>query len=239
MYNSQIFFKLLLIILTTVSLPAQAQSRLGITENSLSEEIVFQESFEPPGDPEPKDTKGSGSRDGNKCSTNEQKIKALMPKRNYGLTFQKLPKIFIRLPQTKAKQIMLSFRSEDGKYYQRAFLPITERGIVSFNLPQEKPSLSIGKNYQWSLVVVCGDTIQPDDPTFQGWVQRVEKTSQIDRELAGKTAIALPMPQRHIAKAKWYASRGYWYEMLSEIEEARKNEPENLQLNDAVKKFGG
>jgi len=57
---------------------------------------------------------------------------------------------------------MLSFRDEAGKDYQRAFLPINANGIVSFSLPEDKPALSIGKNHQWSLVVVCGDTLQPE-----------------------------------------------------------------------------
>ncbi|MGB3641044.1 MAG: DUF928 domain-containing protein [Rivularia sp. (in: cyanobacteria)] len=212
----------LLILITIYSLPTQAQSRLRNNTNSLSKEIVFQDSFIPPGEPEPKDTKGSGSRDDGKCSPSEQKIKPLMPKRNYGLTLQKLPPVFVRLPKTKARKVMLSFRDEAGKYYQRAFLPITSNGIVSFSLPEDKTPLKVGKNYQWSLVVVCGNTVQPDDPTFQGWVQRVERTSQVERELTGKSSVE---------KAKWYASRGYWYEMVAEIQQAQKLEPGNVQLS--------
>lgn len=223
------FFNISLsIVILIYTLPTQAQSRLGSNDNSLSKEIVFQDSFIPPGEPEPKDTKGSGSRDDGKCSPSEQKIKPLMPKRNYGLTLQKLPPVSVRLPKTKARQVMLSFRDEAGEYYQRAFLPITANGIVNFSLPEDKPALKVGKNYQWSLVVVCGDTVQPDDPTFMGWVQRVERTAQIDRELIGKSAIAL---------AKWYAQKGYWYEMVAEIQQARKNQPGNTQLSATLQKL--
>lgn len=210
-------------VILIYTLPTQAQPRLGSNANSLSQEIVFQDAFEPPGEPQPKDTKGSGSRDeGKKCSANEQEIKTLMPDGNYGLTLHKLPSVFVRLPKTKARKVMLSFREIAGEYYQRAFLPITSNGIVSFSLPEDKPALKVGKNYQWSLVVVCGNTVQPDDPTFIGWVQRVERTNQIDNQLIGKSAIA---------KAKWYAQRGYWYEMVGEIQQARKNQPGNTQLS--------
>ncbi len=219
-----LFLFLFLISITST----QAQSKLENNRDSLSKEIVFQDSFEPPGEPEPKDTKGSGSRDGSKCSVKEETIKPVMPHRNYGLTFQKLPSVYIHLPKTKAKQVMLSFQDTSGKYYQRAFLPITQSGIVSFTLPKDKPSLEVGKNYKWSLVVICGNTVQPDDPTFIGWVQRVERISQIDRELIGKSAIEA---------AKWYAQRGYWYEMVSEIEQARKTEPWNLQLSGNLQEF--
>ena len=218
----------LLIAVTIYTLPALAQSRLGNNGNSLSEEIVFQDTFVPPGEPEPKDSKGSGSRDGKKCSPNEQQIKPLMPQRNYGLTLQKLPPVFVRLPKTKARKVMLSFRDAKGKDYQRAFLPITANGIVSFSLPEDKSPLSVGKNYQWSLVIVCGNTVQPDDPTFQGWVQRVERTSAVDRELIGKGAVE---------KAKWYGKKGYWYEMVGEIQQAQKFEPENVRLSATLQKF--
>ncbi|MGB6294841.1 MAG: DUF928 domain-containing protein [Rivularia sp. (in: cyanobacteria)] len=216
------------LIISICSLPVQAQTKSGINHNSLSEEIVFQDSFTPPGEPEPKETKGSGSRDGGKCSSEEQKIKPLMPERNYGLSLQKHPSVFINLPKSKAKQVMLSFRDTQGKYYQRAFLPITSNGIVSFSLPEDKPSLTVGKNYQWSLVVVCGNTVQPDDPTFMGWVQRVERTSGIDRELTGKSAVD---------KAKWYGENGYWYEMVGEIQRANKNQPNNVQLSRTLQKL--
>ncbi|BAY84328.1 hypothetical protein NIES267_38240 [Calothrix parasitica NIES-267] len=211
----------------TYALPGFAQSKFPIKDNSLTSEIVFQDSLEPPGEPEPKDTKGSGSRDPKKCSNEAKDIKALMPESNYGLTFQKLPSIFLRLPKTKARKVMLSFRDLKGKYYQRAFLPINANSIVSFSLPEDKPALTIGRNYQWSLVVVCGDTVQPDDPTFQGWVQRVERTPRVDKELIGKTAVE---------KAKWYGKKGYWYEMIEAIEQARKTQPNDLKLSADLQK---
>ena len=65
-------------------------------------------------------------------------------------------------------------------------------------------------------------------PTFQGWVQRSERTARVDNELTGKSAVE---------KAKWYAQRGYWYEMVEEIQQARKNEPNNVQLSAALQKL--
>ncbi len=222
--NPSLFF-----ILLVVTFPAQGQLRLENNTVSFPKEIIFQDSFEPPGDPEPKDTKGAGSRDGNKCSANDkQKIKSLMPKRNYGLTLQKHPPVFIYLPQTKAQHVLLSFKDEVGKYYQRVFLPINSQGVISFQLPENKPPLIVGKNYQWSLVVICGQTVQPDDPTFHGWVQRVELTPQVNRKSTS---------QSMIWQINWYAERGYWYDMLMTILEVQKTEPNNAELNASLRKF--
>lgn len=205
-----------------------AESEL-VTNSTIPDKVVFQENFDPPGEPQPKTTSGAGSRDSQRCSFEEEPIKPLMPKSNFGLTFEEHPSIFIYLPKTSAKRVVLSLRDETSNSYQRAFLPITtSERIVSFKLPTEKLPLKTGKNYQWSLVVVCGKKVQPDDPTFSGWVQRVAKTPLFDRELANKAPIW---------QAKWYGERGYWYEMLMAIEEAKKAQPNNAQLNALLRKF--
>ncbi|MEH2295867.1 DUF928 domain-containing protein [Nostoc sp.] len=205
------------------ALPSLAQSESVASKVNLLKQFVFEENFEPPGEPEPKsETVGAGSRDGLRCSENEQPIKPLMPKRNFGLTFQDHPPVFISLPKTSAQKVVLTFRDEMGNYYERTFLPITTSGgIVSFTQPKEKTPLTVGKNYEWSLVVVCGKTVQPDDPTFKGWVQRVAKTTKVDKELSQLTTVG---------QANWYAQKGFWYEMLMTIEKANKAEPKNTQL---------
>ncbi|HEY9850742.1 MAG TPA: DUF928 domain-containing protein [Leptolyngbyaceae cyanobacterium] len=208
-------------LLLSSGLPALAQLPLGDTTFS-SEQITFEESFTPPGDGQPKDTSGAGSRDGLRCSANEQPIRPLMPKRNYGLTFQERPSIFIYLPKTSARQVLLAFRDEAGKYYERAFLPIDNNAqIVSFQLPDDKSPLTVGKNYQWSLVIVCQETVQPDDPVFRGWVQRVGKSPELDRELAAKPVIE---------QLAWYGANGYWYDLMQTMVQARQTHPDSRQL---------
>lgn len=216
-FTLSLFWQLLLL----PGLAVRAQSQLE-SRHTLPEGIIFHENFEPPGDDKPKGSSGAGSRDGLKCSEDTQSIRPLMPKRNYGLTFAEHPTIFISLPKTSAQQVVLTFQDEAGKYYQRAFLPITaDEQIVSFTLPDDKPPLEVGKNYQWSLILVCGKTVQPDDPVVRGWVQRVAKTPKIESELRQKSLIE---------QAEWYANKGYWYDMLRVIVEARRSHPDNAQL---------
>ncbi|MBW4505924.1 MAG: DUF928 domain-containing protein [Scytonematopsis contorta HA4267-MV1] len=206
----------LFIALLILGLTTPVRSQLATAKTSLPDSIVFRANFDPPGDPEPKKgTSGGGSRDGSRCLASEQPIKPLMPKRNFGLTFEEHPSVFVYLPKTSAKRALLVFKDETGKYYEKTFIPITNSGgIVSFTQPKDKPPLSVGKNYQWSVVIICGSNVQPDDPTFNGWVQRVEKTSEINRELSEKNAIW---------KAKWYGERGYWYDMLMSMHEVKKD----------------
>ncbi|MGF1478514.1 MAG: DUF928 domain-containing protein [Cyanophyceae cyanobacterium] len=170
------------------------------------EVIVFEENFEPPGDGQPKDTEVGGSRDDLSCAPDEPAIRALMPQRNYALSLATHPAIFLDLPQTSAQQVVLSFRDETGEYYERVFLPIERDGIVSFSFPNDKPPLVVGKNYQWTIGIVCQEYLKPGDPALSGWVQRVERTASIEAQLGGMTAQE---------QAQWYGERGYWYDMLS------------------------
>ncbi|MBD2774107.1 DUF928 domain-containing protein [Iningainema tapete] len=219
--------------LLSVSIPAQAQSELKT--KSASQQPIFQENFKPPGRKKPKDTTGAGSRDGISCSQQQGSIRPLMPKGNYGLTLQERPTIFVKMPKTStSKQVVLMFRDEAGKYYQRAFLPIAQKNeIVSFTLPDAKPPLEVGKNYQWSLAVICGENLQPDDPVFSGWVQRVARTPQLDSELRQKTMLE---------QALWYGARGYWYDLLQAIVELRRSHPNDPKLiamwQDVLKSVG-
>ncbi|WP_414585910.1 DUF928 domain-containing protein [Scytonema sp. PCC 10023] len=187
------------------------------------EGIISQENFIPPKQGKPKDTSGAGSRSDLKCSEKEGAIRPLMPKENYGLTLQERPTIFIEMPKTSARQVVLMFRDETGEFYERAFLPIKSAdGIVGFTLPKEKQPLAVGKSYQWSLVVVCGETVQPDDPVFMGWVQRVPRTSELESELRQKKTA--------IEQAAWYGKMGYWYDMLSTFMQAKQLNPDNAKL---------
>jgi Domain of Unknown Function (DUF928) len=213
-----------------LGLPASAQSQLGARSYTSNRPIVFQENFDPPGDGQPKDTVGAGSRDGLRCSLDEEPIRVLMPERNYGLTLQERPPIFVNLPETSARAVVLTFQEEDGKNYQRAFLPIAKRGgIVSFALPEDKSPLVAGKNYQWSLVVVCNETVQPDDPVFQGWVQRAERSPEVESQLVGKSALE---------QAQWYGQKGYWYDLIQVMEQARRsNSQEDAEVKQLWQNF--
>jgi Domain of Unknown Function (DUF928) len=224
--TNKYFFKFLTLGLfvqlgLVLGLPVHAQSYLN-PKNILLLERFSQKSFVPPGQGKPKDTSGAGSRNGLRCSPQEQHIQPIMPKQNYGLTLKERPTIFVNLPKTSARRVVLMFRDEAGKFYERASLPIvTQSGITGFTLPREKPALAINKNYQWFIVFVCGETLQPDDPVLSGWVKRVALTNELDRELKNKSILE---------QAVWYGVKGYWYDMLNIIVVAKQSYPNDAKL---------
>ena len=210
--NSLICFQLLkniaigscLMLVPSVLVHAESKE----TNSNSKEKIVFRDDFEPPGDDKPKDTGAGGSRDGKRCNADEQPIRALMPRGNFGLTSNAQPNIYLHLPQTSAKQIVLAIQNEAGTEYARAFLPIeTNNNVASFALPEDKMSLQPGKNYQWKISVVCGEYLKPGDPIFTGWVQRVESTDT-------QKQFGFDMSEEQI---RALAEQGYWYDLLDAI----------------------
>ena len=206
------WLKSIAISLCLISLPllsVKAESEQSNKKDSDSEEkIVFLDDFEPPGDDKPKDTGAGGSRDGSRCNSKEQPIRALMPQGNYGLTSKARPNIYLYLSQTSARQVVLAFQDEAGTEYARAFLPIeADNNIASFALPQDKMPLKAGKNYQWKISVICGEYPKPGDPTFTGWVQRVEPTDT-------QKQLGFNVTEEQM---RFLGEHGYWYDLLDAI----------------------
>jgi hypothetical protein len=82
---------------------------------------------------------------------------------------------------------------------------LPETRLVSFQLPPFSPPLKTGQRYRWSIVVVCGASVEPDDPTFTGWIEPQAPT------LAIRQTLATLSPQEKLA---WYGQNGYWYDLV-------------------------
>ncbi|GJD18985.1 hypothetical protein RIVM261_039410 [Rivularia sp. IAM M-261] len=207
-----------------LSLLAPGLSVRAIEKPKYNSNIDNQIHFNPPTGGDPPDTSGAGSRDPDqlRCSPTEEMIKSLMPKTNYGLSLQKHPSIYIYLPQTSAKKVVLAFQDETEQYHETVSLPIVTTDnyrFVSFQLPADRPPLTPGKYYKWKLTVVCKEIPDVEDPTLEGWVKHVELSS-VNNQL-GKDVVA---------QAQWYAQNGYWYDLLAVLDQAVRTNPENTRL---------
>ena len=189
--------------------------------NPIEEQLVFNEAFEPTEGERP-NTRGGGARPAPNCPGNLEAIKPLMPSQNYGLTFEERPSILVNLPTTTARKAWLIFRDRTGEFEAKAVLAISRtEGIVRFALPEMLPPLEVGQTYEWKLAFVCGEEIAVDDPLLTGYVTRITRTPEIERELAQKT---------EIEQAYWYAEEGYWYDLLLMMARSRQESPDNANL---------
>ena len=188
--------------------------------------------FQPPSeDQQPESTEGAASRQNGQCFPNflpiqqqeesgdRLNITAIVPDSNYGLTVAPRPTFWVYLPKTSAQQVILSIKEEGIKPHWQQSLSLTgEAGIMGIKLSDDAPSLEIGKNYQWAVILVCGRRPNPNDPVVAAWIKRVDESQVIDSQLPAKTMLE---------KAAWYAKKGIWYEALDILSEAKKSSLDN------------
>jgi hypothetical protein len=136
---------------------------------------VYQ-AFDPPGSGAPPETHGAGSRSDQTCPNQSEPIRSLMPIER-GVTFSDRPAVAIAVPENSlVRQAVLTFRDEQEQIHAQVTLPVVaKQGIARLQFPPSTPPLNVGKAYRWSVVMICGDTVQPDDPILTGWLQRLPK----------------------------------------------------------------
>jgi hypothetical protein len=182
--------------------------------------------FEPPAGDAPKQSSGGASRDGGQCFSQAKTnaaVTPLTPDTHYGLTVAERPTFFVYLPETGAKEMFFSVQDQDGKQAYQTTLPLPDKpGVIGVKLPASAPALEVGKNYKWSLVMVCGGELEPDSPGVEGWVRRVAPTPTLKSQKQLEVSLE---------SASELAKAGIWYDALSALAQLRQAQPENLALS--------
>ncbi|MBR8831471.1 MAG: hypothetical protein N5P05_000957 [Chroococcopsis gigantea SAG 12.99] len=187
---------------------------------------ITQVSFKPPADEGvPNRTKGLGSR-GGKCpldGADQSQMKALVPASNVGLTISSNPTFWVYLPKTYAKRMVLSIMEiqDNGaeKHLSQNFLTVPEAsGVIGLTPNPDTPPLEVGKTYKWAVTLICGEKQNiTRDPRAVAIVHRV-------------VAPSLNGPEEALGRAVWYGDRGIWYDALSSLAQARREQPHNSAL---------
>lgn len=203
---------LFFIVAITPSLPAKAIANSHLDINNT---VLFQP---PPEEEQPEETEGAASRQSRKCDqdvlvTRQQKIvrdrtklTAIVPNGNSGLTTKKRPTFWVYLPQTTARRAILSIKEGANPHWQQSINLTGKAGVMGIKLPKNAPALEIGKNYQWAVILVCGNRPNPNDPVTVGGIKRIDKSQTSSNELIN------PMG---LENAAWYARQGIWYDALN------------------------
>lgn len=145
----------------------------------------------------------------------------------WGLTIYEFTTFFGYIPETSASQGELQIwepkkRGKRLVYSMNFDLP--ERpGIVSISLSDGAPPLEVGKQYQWSLTIVCDADNRSNNPTADGWIERVEPSPRLADILENARPIKL---------YALYAEEGLWYDALASLAEMRRHRPDEANLAD-------
>jgi len=151
-------------------------------------------------------------------------LTALVPENKIGRTVSQEPLFFFYLPQTDAPLAEFVLEDEKGKQIYQTTLKINNSsGVigVSLSVHQNVSPLEAGKNYRWSVALICDTEDTVADVVATGIVRRVELSADILRQLEK----ADPRQKTFI-----YAQNGIWQDALSNLAAARRANPNDAEL---------
>lgn len=208
---------------TLVQAPAEGTVPAPTRDSAKNRNPITQVLFKPSDTGNPPPTRGSGSRNDRFClqDTTPQSIPltALVPNNQVGLTIAERPTLWVHLPKTSARQMVLSIKGEGAQPHSQRFLPINEEfGIIGIPFDENAPPLEVGKSYQWAIVLVCGERPGPNDPFVSAWIRRVAPSQPLNNQ------------QPALERAVEYGDQGVWYDALTALAAARRSQPTNPAL---------
>ena len=217
-----LFLKLILIASLPTQVQAQVESATG--DRTLPSHLIGSVTFDPPKDGKPNETEGGASRGGGLCPQDSkvlgQSVTLLLPTSHYGLTVAQKPTFFIYVPQTSAQKAIFILKDKSEDYYYQKSIPIpATAGVISFNLPTDAPAIELGKRYQWSFVLLCGEVLKPDSFGVNGWIERMELNSNLSSQLNNLSPLE---------RAAWYGRNGIWYDTLTSLAQLRQETSSRL-----------
>lgn len=160
------------------------------------------------------------------CTIKDQKNKdliPLLPQTKIGRTVSDYPTLFFYLPKTEAKLAEFTLQDDKGKQIYQTTLNINNSsGVMGVSIPTNKnlSPLQIGKNYNWSIALICDDKDRSADVFEKGIVRRVEVS-------ADRSQLQKADPRQ---KAVIYAQNGIWQDALSTLVAARRANPNDPDL---------
>jgi Domain of Unknown Function (DUF928) len=184
--------------------------------------VSQQINFKPPDASGPDNRQGATHAGGTPCQT-DTLIIALIPPSNQGLTLSESPAFFAYVSLTSFP-VEFSLQTEDGTEVYTTTFKVEKPGIVEVRIPavgDNKKSLEINKQYQWSFSIICDPVDRSMDNYVGSFVKRIEPGPNLQKDLAN------PEP---MARAIALANNGIWYDTISTLAQMRRQAPEDAAL---------
>lgn len=210
------------------NLPAQAESNSLVSKAPSSSKQYF-----PPLRPNPRRTQGSGSR-GCDQSLAGDLVTLLIPSKDYaGQTTSGHPTFFWYLSQPVSVPMRFSL-VEPGvarPLYEKQ-IDSPQVGMIQVALPKDKPELLTGRQYKWSVTLLCNTKRPSANPLLISWIERIPTTAALEQQLAAVALNNHSSTQTLRDRAWIYARWGLWYNALATISKAQATNPRDLAIQD-------
>ena len=162
--------------------------------------------------------KPGGAR-GNSCNTRSQATLALLvPEDHIPLTTESHPTFLWYVNTTSSVPIRLTIYEpgQTSPIYVQNWSQ-SPPGIVAFKLPATANPLKIGKQYRWTVSVICNPQRPSENIYAKAWIERVEKPTSISNNCKQRTADSVDSSTLGCRSSclNSYAESGIWYDALS------------------------
>jgi hypothetical protein len=177
--------------------------------------------YVPPTRRPPKSTQATGSRG---CAQSRQSqpvtLTLLVPRDHDGVTISGHPTFFWDVSAPVAMAFALTERGLVKPLFEQQIQP-QAAGTVQLKMPQNLPELVSGREYRWSVTLICNSDRPSANGFVQSWIKRVPNTSELTQKIAASS-------ERD--RALIYAEAGLWYDALEAISTAYRDNPKDKSI---------
>ena len=183
--------------------------------NSVSSLAENDRDYVPPADT-PRRTKASRTGGSRGClQPINADLKLLVPKDHVSITISGRPTFFWYISEKVPVPVLFSLaESQAGIPVIEQQVQIEKPGIISFKLPDNVPELVEGKEYQWTVTIVCNQWRPSENFYAQASLIRVPISEELNQKI--KTV------QTDTEKSLIYANSGIWYDALANLYQQQK-----------------
>ena len=142
-----------------------------------------------------------GGYRGDSCNLPSQDpITLLVPQDHIPLTTSERPTFFWNVNTTSHPiRFTLYEPGQPDPLYVQNITPTTP-GIVALKLPSSANGLKIGKQYRWTVSVICNSQRPSENIYAKAWIERIDRSRS---------------PSNSSGCLSYYARSGIWYDALS------------------------
>ncbi len=181
---------------------------IAVSQPAISLSDV-QAQYSPTDRTRPQRTQGGGSRG---CVNAEPvSLQLLVPEENNSRTVSSHPTLSWYISAVPSTPLEFALVEEGvAKPILVKRLPVKNAGLMQFKLPEDVSGLQIGKEYRWTVSLICNPE-RPSQSTYaRAWIERSSVSSSLDKNLASKSSYD---------KALAYIKAGIWYDAIASITE--------------------
>ncbi len=167
----------------------------------------------------PQRTQGAGSRG---ClQTQTVALQLLIPSDRTARTTESHPTLAWYLSTVPSTPLQLALTEEGAaKPMFVRDLPVNHPGVMQYALPSELPGLQSGKEYRWTVSLICNPDRPSQNAYARGWIERVSADSNLVQSLNAATSTS--------QKASVYARAGIWYDAIATLLDTPASSPDRI-----------